>query len=208
MAFSKPDDTQAAPVEPDDAPEGLALATFAAGCFWGVEDFFLHIPGVVDAVSGYTGGTVSAPTYGQVCSGRTGHAEAVLVTYDPAVVSYETLLEEFFRHHDPTTPNRQGPDVGTQYRSAIFTHDADQERMAKESLDAYAARVFTSDSHRGHPGGHFLAGRGLPPAVRRAHWQRRLPCGELVGHQARDDTRAAKELVSGGGPSQRPEATA
>lgn len=140
MAFSRPDDTQASPVEPDDAPEGLAFATFAAGCFWGVEDSFLHVPGVVDAVSGYTGGEKISPTYREVCSGRTGHAEAVLVTYDPDKVSYEKLIEEFFRHHDPTTPNRQGPDVGTQYRSAIFTHDAEQERLAKESLEAFAAR--------------------------------------------------------------------
>jgi peptide-methionine (S)-S-oxide reductase len=117
------DKTQAPPVEPGDAPEGLALATFAAGCFWGVEEFFLAVPGVVDVVSGYT-----------------GHAEAVLVTFDPAKVSYEHLLEEFWRHHDPTTPNRQGPDVGTQYRSAVFVHDAEQERLAKESLEQYQHR--------------------------------------------------------------------
>lgn len=134
------DETQAKAIEPDDGPDGLGLATFAAGCFWGVEDFFLHVPGVVDATSGYTGGDAASPTYKQVCSGRTGHAEAVLVTYDPQRVTYETLLGEFYRHHDPTTPNRQGPDVGTQYRSAIFTHDAEQERLAKESLDAYASR--------------------------------------------------------------------
>jgi peptide-methionine (S)-S-oxide reductase len=134
------DKTQAPPVEPDDGPEGLARATFGAGCFWGVEEFFLSIPGVVDAVSGYTGGVQKDPTYEQVCSGRTGHAEAVLVTYDPAQVSYEQLLEEFWRHHDPTTPNRQGPDVGTQYRSAVFFHNAAQERLARASLDAHQAR--------------------------------------------------------------------
>src|SRR5215472_14760549 len=98
------DTSQAPPVEPEAAPSGLALATFAAGCFWGVEDFFRSVPGVVDAVSGYTGGQTAAPTYGQVCSGTTGHAEAVLVTFDPAVVSYEQLLEAFWQHHDPTTP--------------------------------------------------------------------------------------------------------
>lgn len=140
MALWSRDKTQAPPVEADEAPEGLALATFAAGCFWGVEDFFRHVPGVVDAVSGYTGGQATSPTYEQVCSGRTGHAEAVLVTYDPSKVSYDRLLEEFFRHHDPTTPNRQGPDVGTQYRSAVFTHDAEQERLAKEALERYQAR--------------------------------------------------------------------
>jgi peptide-methionine (S)-S-oxide reductase len=140
MVFARRDKTQAAPVEPGDAPERLAFATFAAGCFWGVEDFFLHVPGVVDVVSGYTGGVTKSPTYAQVCSGRTGHAEAVLVTYDPEKVSYQKLIQEFFRHHDPTTPNRQGPDVGTQYRSAIFTHDAEQERLAKESLQAFGDR--------------------------------------------------------------------
>jgi peptide-methionine (S)-S-oxide reductase len=129
------DKTQAPAVEPGDAPEGLARATFAAGCFWGVEDFFLAVPGVVDVVSGYTGGSTSHPTYEQVCSGTTGHAEAVLVTFDPAKVSYEHLLEEFWRHHDPTTPNRQGPDVGTQYRSAVFTHGDEQAQAARRSLE-------------------------------------------------------------------------
>jgi peptide-methionine (S)-S-oxide reductase len=134
------DKTQAPAIEPDDVPEGLARATFAAGCFWGVEDFFLHVPGVVDVVSGYTGGDVNAPTYEQVCSGQTGHAEAVLVTYDPSRVSYGQLVEEFWRHHDPTTPNRQGPDVGTQYRSAVFVHDAEQERLARASLEQFQER--------------------------------------------------------------------
>ncbi len=140
MAIWSRDKTQAPPVEPGDAPEGLALATFAAGCFWGVEDFLRHVPGVVDAVSGYTWGHTERPTYEQVCSGRTGHAEAVLVTYDPAKVSYDQLLEEFWRHHDPTTPNRQGPDVGTQYRSAVFTHDDEQARLVKESLDTHQSK--------------------------------------------------------------------
>jgi len=140
MAPAGYDTTQAPPIEPDDVPSGLARATFAAGCFWGVEDFFRHVAGVVDAISGYSGGQVQAPTYEQVCSGRTGHAESVLVTYDPAVVSYKRLLEAFFQHHDPTTPNRQGPDVGTQYRSVIFVHDAEQEKAAVEALDTYRVR--------------------------------------------------------------------
>lgn len=107
-------------------------ALFGAGCFWGVEDFFRQVPGVSDAVSGYAGGTTDSPSYRQVCSGDTYHAEVVEVTFDPAKVSYRTLVELFFRMHNPTTRNRQGPDVGTQYRSVIFTHGDEQARIAQE----------------------------------------------------------------------------
>jgi peptide-methionine (S)-S-oxide reductase len=105
-------------------------ATFGAGCFWGVESLFRAIPGVTDVVVGYTGGTRVNPTYEQVCTGVTGHAEAVEVTYDEAQVSYERLLEVFWSNHNPTTPNQSGPDRGSQYRSVIFFHSEEQKQQA------------------------------------------------------------------------------
>jgi len=117
----------------------MEKALFGAGCFWGVEDFFLQVPGVSDAVSGYAGGTSERPTYKQVCAGDTNHAEVVEVSFDPAKVSYASLVDLFFKMHNPTQLNRQGPDVGTQYRSVIFTHGPEQERIAKERLEAAKA---------------------------------------------------------------------
>lgn len=108
------------------------IATFATGCFWGVEAAFGKLEGVISTVVGYTGGTVKEPDYRLVCTGTTGHAEAVQVTYDTDVISYKQLLESFFQMHDPTTPNRQGADYGSQYRSAIFYHDQDQKSAAEE----------------------------------------------------------------------------
>jgi len=112
---------------------GLAQAGFGAGCFWGVEAAFAALPGVHETAVGYQGGTLKKPTYEDVCSGRTGHAEVVHVEYDPAEVSYEQLLELFWEEHDPTTPNRQGPDVGTQYRSVIFYYTPAQKTAAEAS---------------------------------------------------------------------------
>ncbi|WP_292406871.1 MULTISPECIES: peptide-methionine (S)-S-oxide reductase MsrA [unclassified Methanoculleus] len=110
-------------------------ATFGAGCFWGVEETFRHVPGVVDTAVGFMGGTTEDPTYSEVCTGRTGHAEVVQVTYDPEKVSYRDLLDVFWNAHDPTTPNRQGPDIGMQYRSVIFYHTPEQEKEARTSKE-------------------------------------------------------------------------
>jgi peptide-methionine (S)-S-oxide reductase len=162
----------------------MEKATFAGGCFWGVEHLFNEMPGVIEAVSGYAGGTRDNPTYEQVCTGRTGHAEAVEVTYDPAKVSYEELLNAFWNMHDPTTKDRQGPDWGNQYRSAIYYTSSEQEKAATHSKEAaqkhfekkivteiapldkfwpaedYHQRYFAK--HPGHAGCHWI--RGWVPA--------------------------------------------
>ncbi len=111
-------------------------AVFAAGCFWGVEETFRQLPGVTGTEVGYTGGRTESPTYQQVCYENTNHAEAVKITYDPAKISYEKLLQVFWENHDPTTLNRQGPDVGSQYRSAIFYESEEQKAAAEKSKDA------------------------------------------------------------------------
>jgi peptide-methionine (S)-S-oxide reductase len=120
-------------------------ATFGGGCFWCVEAAFERVRGVESVVSGYAGGHTDDPSYREVCSGQTGHAEVVQVTYDPAAVDYEELLEVFFSIHDPTTEDRQGPDVGSQYRSAVYYHDDDQ----RETVEAYIDRLETTGEYTG-----------------------------------------------------------
>jgi len=110
----------------------MQKALFAAGCFWGVQFYFDQVPGVVQTTVGYTGGHTLNPTYEDVCSHRTGHAEATLIEYDPQTVTYETLVRQFFRMHDPTQLNRQGPDIGDQYRSALFYFDEQQKKTAEK----------------------------------------------------------------------------
>jgi peptide-methionine (S)-S-oxide reductase len=122
-------------------PDGTRTAIFGLGCFWGAEKDFWQMPGVISTAVGYAGGQTPNPNYGEVCSGRTGHSEAVLVAYDPSQVSYEELLKVFWENHDPTQGMRQGNDVGTQYRSAIFATDDEQLRIAVASRNMYQTRL-------------------------------------------------------------------
>ncbi len=139
---------------------GNQLAAFAGGCFWGVEDVFRHVPGVVATAVGYTGGKMPYPTYGDVSSHTTGHAETVLVEFDPKRVSYDTLLNVFFENHDPTQLNRQGPDVGTNYRSEIFTFSESQAAAAERAKQRAAAKHDKPVVTRIEPVGRFWKAEG------------------------------------------------
>ena len=148
--------------------DGAQRATFAAGCFWGIEAAFRELDGVLDVTVGYTGGAKTDPTYEQVCGGSTGHAEAVEVIFDPATVSYVDLLYAFWHLHNPTTLNRQGWDLGSQYRSAIFFHDPEQERLALSDPRRRAGVAGQADRDRDRPGDDLLPSRGVSPALLRA----------------------------------------
>lgn len=142
---------------PKEAPNGLKLATFAGGCFWGLELAYQRVPGVVSTTVGYTAGSDPAPTYDSVCSGRTGHTEAVQCTYDPKEVSYDQLLDTFFARVDPTTLNRQGNDRGTQYRSGIFYHDEQQKAAALARVAAVNEDIKAGRANRRWAGDRVVA---------------------------------------------------
>lgn len=144
----------------NDSQTSTALATFGAGCFWGVEAAFRALPGVLDVTVGYEGGATEHPTYRQVCSHRTGHAEVVEIRYDPGQISFERLLDTFWSIHDPTTRDRQGPDVGSQYRSAIFYHTPEQRAAAEASK----AREDESGRHRRPVVSQIVAAQTFYPA--------------------------------------------
>ncbi len=130
-----------APIVTDDVPDGLEVAEFGLGCFWGAEEIFWQLPGVWSTSVGYAGGTTPNPTYEEVCSGRTGHTEAIRVVFDPDQVSFADLVKKFFEVHDPTQGMRQGNDVGTQYRSAIYFHSPEQEQTARELTKVYGDEI-------------------------------------------------------------------
>ena len=158
-----------APDNPPAKPSSVEKATFGAGCFWCSEAVFLQLKGVKSVVSGYSGGSAKNPTYQQVCDGTTGHAEVIQVTYDPSVITFPELLEVFWQTHDPTTKNRQGNDIGSQYRSAIFYHSDEQRRLAEEYKRSSTRRALSAPIGDGNHGvQRALPRRGLPPELFRA----------------------------------------
>ena len=162
-----------APVVTDEVPDGHEVAIFGLGCFWGAEEIYWQLPGVWSTSVGYAGGTTLNPSYDEVCSGRTNHTEAVRIVFDPSVVSYADLVKRFFEVHDPTQGFRQGNDVGTQYRSAIYWTTPAQEQVARELTARLRCRAHQAPPRRDHhrdPAGQrdaVLLRRGRPPAVPR-----------------------------------------
>ena len=177
------------------------VAVFAGGCFWCTEAVFNDVVGVTKVESGYTGGDVANPTYKQVCGGDTGHAEAIRVTFDPDVVSYDDLLDIFFATHDPTQLNRQGNDVGTQYRSAIFPQDEEQERRARAGDRSGEWRSRRQHRHDDRAERALVSGGGLSPAIlgRRGAAEPLLPRGDPA-----EAAEAAQELPGAGEERRRP----
>ena len=184
------------PVVTDEVPAGHEVAIFGLGCFWGAEEIYWQLPGVWSTSVGYAGGVTPHPTYEEVCSGRTGHTEAIRVVFDPSVVSYADLVKRFFEVHDPTQGMRQGNDVGTQYRSAIYWTTPEQEQTATRADQGLRRRAGPAparrDHHRGPPrrGDAVLLRRGRPPAVPRQE-PVRLPLPRQHGREVPGDCLAA-----------------
>ena len=178
IVIDEPHHVNGAPLTPP-WPAGAETAIFGLGCFWGAEKDLWQTSGVISTAVGYAGGYTPNPTYEEVCTGQTGHAEVVLVVYDPAKISYEELLRIFWEHHDPTQGMRQGNDQGTQYRSAIYWRSEVQRAAAEASRDAYQAELSQGRLRRHHhgdrPGGRVLLRGALPPTVLEQEPQRLLP---------------------------------
>ena len=163
-----------------ETPAKTDTVSFGAGCFWQVEAAFREVEGVTDTAVGYEGGSVPNPTYEQVCTGATGHAEVTQVTFDPEKVSFDELLELYWKVHDPTQVDRQGPDIGTQYRSVIFTNSDEQKAAAEASKERQAGQAPQADRDHDRADHRLLHGRGLPPVLPREAQVAEWPDGDVA----------------------------